>query len=110
MNKKENELSFNEKVWELCKQIPSGKVSTYREIAHALNCRGYQAVGNALNKNPYAPIVPCHRVVNVNGNIGGFAWGSKQKINQLKKEGVFVREGKIVNFQEKLFIFADKKN
>ena len=63
-------MSFAEKVYKLTAKIPKGKVSSYREIAHALNCKAYRAVGSALNKNPYAPKVPCHRVIKSSGNIG----------------------------------------
>ena len=62
---------FTEKVYNITKRIPKGKISTYGEIAKALNSKAYQAVGSALHKNPYAPIVPCHRVINSNGKIGG---------------------------------------
>ena len=72
-------MNFNEKVWNICKKIPKGKISTYKEIALVLNCKAYRAVGNALNKNPYAPIVPCHRVINSDGKIGDFAKGLKAK-------------------------------
>ena len=83
-------MNFNDKVYRLCKLIPKGKVSTYKEIAKALDSRGYRAVGNALNKNPYAPLVPCHRVVKSNGGVGGFASGTKKKIEMLKKEGIVI--------------------
>nr|MBA4405070.1 cysteine methyltransferase [Nanoarchaeum sp.] len=88
-------MNFNDKVYELCKQVPKGKVTTYKAIAKKLNCKAYRAVGNALNKNPYAPIVPCHRVINTNGNIGGFATGAKNKIKLLKKEGIIIKNNKI---------------
>ena len=96
---------FNEKVWKLCRRIPKGKVSTYKEIAKRLNTKAYRAVGNALNKNPYAPKVPCHRVVNTNGNLGGFTTGTKKKISLLKKEGIQVKNSKITDFEKKLFKF-----
>ena len=92
--------SFNERVWRITKQIPRGKVSTYKEIAHALHCKAYRAVGQALNKNPYAPHVPCHRVVASDGSLGGFAHGSKQKIRLLLVEGISVKNNKIVNFEQ----------
>jgi methylated-DNA-[protein]-cysteine S-methyltransferase len=82
--------SFYEKVYEVAKKIPKGKVSTYKEIASALNSKAYRAVGSAMNKNPYAPKVPCHRVINSDGRIGGFASGTKNKIKMLKAEGVGV--------------------
>jgi len=97
--------AFNHQVWKLCSRIPKGMVSTYKELAHALKCRAYQAVGNALNKNPYSPKVPCHRVVKSDGNIGGFAKGIKKKAEMLEKENVFVNDGKIKDFKKKLFRF-----
>jgi methylated-DNA-[protein]-cysteine S-methyltransferase len=88
-------MTFNQEIWNLCKKIPKGKVSTYGELARALNTRAYQAVGNAMNKNPYAPVVPCHRVINSDGRVGGFAKGQKAKIELLRKEGVEIKDGKI---------------
>ena len=70
-----DDMSFNEKVWTLTARIPSGKVTTYRAIAHQLGTRGYRAIGMAMNRNPYAPAVPCHRVVGSNGTLTGFAQG-----------------------------------
>ncbi|HLC92902.1 MAG TPA: MGMT family protein [archaeon] len=97
---------FNEKVWEKISQIPSGKVSTYKEIARALKSpNAFRAVGNACNKNPNAPRVPCHRVVSNSGKIGGYAFGVKKKIALLAKEGVRVKGGKIADFDIKLFRF-----
>lgn len=97
--------TFNEKVWELTKKVPKGKVSTYSVIAKALNCKAYRAVGNALNKNPFTPIVPCHRIVKSTGEVGGFAHGSKKKIEMLKKEGIGFNGNKIKNFEKVLFKF-----
>lgn len=97
--------SFNEHVWELCKRIPQGKVSTYKEIAHALDCRAYRAVGNALHKNPYAPLVPCHRVVKSDGSIGGFAGGCEKKKELLREEGILIEEGKVKEFEQKRIFF-----
>lgn len=97
--------NFKEKVWEVTKKIPKGKITTYKQIAKKLNTKAYRAIGTALNKNPFAPTVPCHRVVNSNGNIGGFARGSTQKIKMLKKEGIEIQNNKIKNFDKKLFKF-----
>ncbi len=95
---------FTEKVYEICKRIPKGNVSTYSEIASVLNCKAYRAVGNALNKNPYKE-VPCHRVVKNTGEVGGFAKGTKKKIEMLRKEGIKIKNRKIENFKEVLFRF-----
>ncbi len=101
-------MKFQERVWELLKKIPRGKVTTYGEIAHALNTKAYRAVGHACHKNPYSPIVPCHRVVNSNGNIGGFAGGVKEKMKMLRKEGVKIKNDKIVDFDKILYKFSKK--
>jgi methylated-DNA-[protein]-cysteine S-methyltransferase len=98
-------MGFNERVYRVCRKIPKGKVSTYKEVAHVLNCRAYRAVGRALNKNPYAPKVPCHRIINSNGFVGGFASGAKNKIKLLEKEGIKIKRCKIVDFEKKLFKF-----
>jgi len=90
--------------------IPKGKVTTYRLIAKKLDTKAYRAVGNACRNNPYAPRVPCHRVVKSDGTIGGFAGKMSGKTVQkkaelLRKEGVQVKDGRIVNFERTLFKF-----
>ncbi|MBC8109002.1 MAG: MGMT family protein [Anaerolineae bacterium] len=87
-------MSFNQKVWAMTARIPAGRVTTYAEIARALGSKGYRAVGNALNKNPYAPHVPCHRVVGSNGNLTGFAGGLDLKTKMLADEGIAVKNGR----------------
>jgi methylated-DNA-[protein]-cysteine S-methyltransferase len=87
--------TFNERCYEILRKVPKGKVITYKEIAKALKSKAYRAVGNAMNKNPYAPKVPCHRVVNSNGTVGGFASGTKNKIKMLKAEGIEIINNKI---------------
>ena len=87
--------SFNEKCYDILRKVPKGKVTTYGEIARALGTKAYRAVGNAMNKNPYAPRVPCYRVVGSNGKMVGFADGVSKKIKMLKAEGVEVVEGKV---------------
>jgi len=97
-------MKFAEKVYGLCKKIPLGKVSTYGEIAKALRSSP-RAVGQALRCNPYAPVVPCHRVVKTDGSLGGFNGKIKgpeitRKIQRLKNESVLVEKGKIINFEK----------
>src|SRR2546428_10399982 len=84
----ERDMRFNEKVWALTARVPRGKVATYGEIARALGTQAYRAVGNALNRNPYAPKVPCHRVVGSDGALTGFAGGLPKKRQLLRKEGI----------------------
>jgi methylated-DNA-[protein]-cysteine S-methyltransferase len=88
-------MSFNEKVWAICARVPKGKVTTYAAIARALGTQAYRAVGNAMNKNPYAPRVPCHRVVGSDGSLTGFAAGVEKKKRLLKAEGVAFVNGKV---------------
>jgi deoxyribonuclease V len=97
-------MKFDDYFYSLVKQIPKGMVSTYGELARALgDIRGARAVGRLLNENPYAPIVPCHRVVMSDGGIGGFGGGIEKKIKLLDKEGVKVRDDNIVDFDNVLF-------
>ena len=98
--------TFEQKVLSTIKLIPTGKVSTYREVARAIGRAGSaRAVGNALNKNPDAPRVPCHRIVKSNGELGGYAGGEKRKIALLAKEGVVVRQGRINNLKDVFYKF-----
>jgi len=111
---------FQNKVYNICKKVPKGKVTTYLWIAKKLK-NSPRAVGNALNKNPYGYsaisseairksgsvirgdskrnrgffLVPCHRVIKSTGEIGGFASGTRKKIKLLRKEGIKIEKGKI---------------
>ncbi len=85
---------FKDKCYRLLKQVPYGKVITYKEIALALNSRAFRAVGTAMRKNENRD-VPCYKVVKSNGEIGGFNRGRKEKIRLLRKEGIKVKNGKI---------------
>jgi len=98
------QTNFQQKVYNLCKKVPKGKVTTYKIIAEKLGTKAYRAVGNALNRNPYWPKVPCHRVVNSDGFVGGFAKGTKNKIKLLKKEGVEIKNNNIVNLNKFLIL------
>ena len=89
-------MNFNQKVWALTARIPAGQVRTYAWIARELGSKGYRAVGNALNRNPYAPAVPCHRVVGSNGSLTGFAGGIDKKRKLLTEEGVAMKNGRVV--------------
>lgn len=81
-------MSFDEKVWAMTARIPAGRVTTYGRIAAALGSRAARAVGGALNRNPHAPAVPCHRVVGSDGRLTGFAHGLPAKRRLLEAEGV----------------------
>lgn len=86
--------TFTEKVYDVVGRIPKGSTLTYQEVARrAGNGKASRAVGNIMNKNPFAdprnPIryVPCHRVIRSDGSAGGYARGTRAKIALLKKEG-----------------------
>ncbi|MCX5714353.1 MAG: MGMT family protein [Candidatus Omnitrophica bacterium] len=71
---------FEKKVYRAILKIPLGEVRTYKWVAQKIgNPKAYRAVGQALKKNPYPLIVPCHRVISSRSDIGGFAWGRKNK-------------------------------
>jgi AraC family transcriptional regulator of adaptative response/methylated-DNA-[protein]-cysteine methyltransferase len=71
---------FQLKVWETLLKIPMGKLSTYGDIAKQINISGAsRAVGTAIGNNPVAFLIPCHRVIQSTGVIGGYHWGSIRK-------------------------------
>jgi O-6-methylguanine DNA methyltransferase len=81
---------FYQKVWTACAQIPKGQIRTYGWIARKIGSpQAARAVGQALAKNPFAPTVPCHRVVGANGKMTGYSasGGVAAKRRLLQKEG-----------------------
>lgn len=81
--------SFQKKVWKTLLKIPRGEVRTYAWVAQQIGTpKAVRAVGSAVGKNPFAPQVPCHRVVRSDGGLGGYsgAGGLKKKVQLLKKE------------------------
>jgi len=95
---------FEKEVLAATFNIPKGKVSTYKRIAKKIGRpHAYRAVGNALHKNPLAPIVPCHRVVRSDGGFGGEKEGAESRRNLLQKEGITIKNGRVKIRQEILF-------
>jgi methylated-DNA-[protein]-cysteine S-methyltransferase len=88
-------MNFHEKVWAITARIPRGKVTTYAAIARKLGGSAYRAVGNAMNCNPYAPMVPCHRVVGSDRRLVGFAGGLPRKAKMLTDEGVTITGNRV---------------
>ena len=79
--------AFQKKVWKALVQIPYGSTRTYSEIAQAIGQpRAQRAVGNAIGKNPLLVLIPCHRVVRTNGELGGFSAGKSLKPRLLSLE------------------------
>ena len=82
---------FQIKVWTYLKKIPRGSVKTYSQVAKGIGKPlAVRAVASAISKNPYAPRIPCHRVIRSDGSLGGYSGkgGIKTKKLLLKKEGV----------------------
>ncbi|RLF30998.1 MAG: endonuclease V [Thermoplasmata archaeon] len=97
-------FDFFEEVYKLTRQIPKGRISTYGAIAKALGDPvAARAVGVALNLNPNPDYTPCYKIVNSDGTLGGFGLGIEEKIRRLKKDGILVTGGKILNFEKILF-------
>lgn len=103
----DNATEFQRKVWAACACVPAGKVTTYGDLAKMIGCPGSaRAVGQALSRNPFAPTIPCHRVVGSSRFLTGFSgekfhFGgahSEKKIQRLNAENVEIdmKTGKIV--------------
>ncbi|KAN0102926.1 methylated-DNA--cysteine S-met [Hyaloscypha variabilis] len=95
---------YQERVYALLCQIPKGRVSSYACLSKALSSSP-RAVGGALRRNPFAPEVPCHRIICADGSIGGFKGepqdapsgiNQKEKLRLLKSEGVLFENGFLV--------------
>ncbi len=96
---------FQSRVLKLVSMVPRGKVTTYKELALALDRpRAYRAVANALARNPNPVMIPCHRVVRSDGRIGGYKLGARRKSRLLAGEGIEVKHAR-VNLEKYLFRF-----
>ena len=98
-------MNFYDRIYDKLKKVPKGKVTTYKILAESIGTKAYRAVGQAMNKNPYAPEVPCHRVVNSKGHLHGYAHGLRKKRELLEKEGIKIRNNKVVDFNKRLYNF-----
>lgn len=92
--------SFQQRVYDAVSGIPRGRVATYKEIARRIGCGSPRAVGQALKRNPFAPRVPCHRVIASNLTIGGFQGKQggaavERKRRLLEGEGVHFTKGRL---------------
>lgn len=104
-------MSLAEKVYLKLREVPRGKVTTYKWLAEVAGSKGYRLVGQILKRNPDAPRTPCHRVVSSSGKIGGF-WGEmsgkriEEKIRMLEQEGVEVKKG-VIDLEQYGFDFKE---
>ena len=90
--------------YDLVRQIPKGRVSTYGAVAKALgDIVAARAVGRMMNQNPDPEDMPCFKIVYSDGKLGGFGLGIDDKIRRLKQDNVKVSDGNIVNFEDVFF-------
>ena len=92
---------FQRRVYDETRKIPRGSVVSYGELARRIGCGSAQAVGQALRRNPFAPEVPCHRVVAADGSLNGFGGERSdaalaRKRALLESEGVVIVDGRVV--------------
>ena len=99
-------MKIEEKIYRKLLEVPLGNVTTYGDLAKAINLKnGQRIVGQIMKKNQFPVIVPCHRVVKSDGTIGGYAYGIERKKYMLSKEGLEINNDKILNFKKNLFRF-----
>ncbi len=98
--------SFYERCYSLLRLVPEGKVTTYREIAKALDTKAWRAVGGAMANNSNLFVIPCHRVVRSDGSIGHYALGQDKKAELLVNEGIVVTDGKVMELDKYMYRFA----
>jgi len=97
-------MNLFEYTYNLVRQIPPGKISTYGAVAKALgDVIASRAVGRMMNQNPDANTMPCYKIVHSDGRLGGFGLGINDKIRRLKNDNILVKDGKIVDFENVLF-------
>ena len=77
---------FQRRVYLELLNIPAGSTITYGELARRIGCRSAQAVGQALKRNPFAPDIPCHRVITANGSIGGYFGKHDEETTERKRK------------------------
>ena len=99
-------MKIEEKIYRKLLEVPLGNVTTYGDLAKAINLKnGQRIVGQIMKKNQFPVIVPCHRVVKSDGTVGGYAYGSERKKHMLSEEGLKINNNKISNFKKNLFHF-----
>src|SRR3989344_6789698 len=90
-------MNLKNKIYQKLKQVPRGKVITYKELAKAVNSSAYRHVGRCMAENKDTKHIPCYKVVKSNGEIGEYSarGGRKTKIKLLKKDGIKVVNEKV---------------
>jgi len=97
-------MNLFEYTYDLVRQIPSGKISSYGAVATALgDIHASRAVGRMMNQNPDPDDMPCYKIVHTDGRLGGFGRGTNDKIRRLKQDNIQVSDGEIIDFDKVFF-------
>ena len=80
--------TFQKKIWNIVKEIPYGQIITYKQVGEKLHLKYYQAIGQAIKKNPIPILIPCHRVIGSNHTLIGYGGGLEVKEKLLNLENV----------------------
>ena len=111
MNPNREPTPFEHRVYTALQEVPAGKVTTYKLLGRAIGCNSSRAIGQAMRRNPFAPEVPCHRVIRADLTVGGYAGQTggdelQRKLKLLAKEGVtFDAQGQLSE-PSRVFDFA----
>jgi methylated-DNA-[protein]-cysteine S-methyltransferase len=94
---RETVTAFQARVYEALLLVEKGHVTTYQDLGKWIDCGSSQAIGQALKRNPFAPEIPCHRVVKKDLTLGGFCGTfakAPEKMRLLEEEGVIFHQNK----------------
>ena len=86
---------LKEEVYKKLKEIPRGKIITYKELAKSVNSKAYRTIGTILKTNIDLKNIPCYKVIKSDGGIGKYQKGIKNKIKLLKRDGIKIKNNKI---------------
>jgi O-6-methylguanine DNA methyltransferase len=93
-----------QRLWALLRQIPKGKLTTYKQLAKALDTSP-RAIGAILHTNNEPDKIPCYKVVMSNGHIGGYALGKTEKTKRLEREGIRIEKERVINLEKHICCF-----
>ena len=105
--------AFQEKVYAALRKVPAGKVITYAGLGRLVGSKAFRAVGMAMRCNPYAPDVPCHRVVCSDGSLGGFKGKTSgkeidEKIALLASEAFLLLMVRLLILEQRFIVFRQR--
>ena len=104
--------AFQQRVYDAVSRVPKGRVTTYKMLAESIGCGSSQAVGQALKRNPFAPKVPCHRVISSTLRLGGYLGSTvgdsmHTKRRLLAEEGVTFEDDQLIETSRVLCRISD---